>query len=128
MTPREEPQDMAMSKEGKTVFKKFCLVGLGFPAVLFAFITAAYLSPWALDRAQVTSNVLNLVALAMAAAALAIWAFFSFLLYRRLWKLFPHVSQKDKGWTYAEATFILLGVGVMIASVLGVFLYVLTGD
>jgi hypothetical protein len=128
LIPGKEPPDVAISKEGKEVFKRFCLIGVGIPVVLFIFITVIYLSPWALKRAEATKGTLNMAAFGLAAAGLAIWAFFSFLLYKRLWNIFPHIAEKEKGWSYAEGTFGLLGVGVSMASVLGVFYYLFTGD
>jgi hypothetical protein len=128
LTPGKEPPAVAISKEGKEVFKRFCLIGVGIPLVLLIFISAIYLSPWAVKKAEATKGTLNLAAFGLAAAGLAIWAFFSFLLYRRLWKIFPHIAEKEKGWSYAEGTFGLLGVGVSMASVLGVFYYLFSGD
>jgi hypothetical protein len=119
---------VAISKEGKEVFKRFCLIGVGIPAVLLIFISALYLSPWAVDRAQVDKSTLNFIAFGMAAAGLAIWGFFSFVLFKRLWNIFPHIAEKEKGWSYAEGTFGLLGVGASMSSVLGVFFYLFTGD
>lgn len=119
---------MTVSKEGKGVFKRFCLIGLGIPSVLLAFVAVLYLSPWAIGRAEVTPAVLNTAAGCLAAAGLAIWLFFTFLLYRRLWKVFPHLGEREKGWSYAEGVFGLLGVGASMASVLGVFYYLFSGD
>jgi hypothetical protein len=117
-----------MSKEGKAVFRRFCLIGLGIPTVLLAFTTALYLSPWAIGRAEVAPGTLTMIAACLAAAGLAIWAFFSLYLYRRLWKVFPHIGDREKGWSYAEGVFGLLGVGTSMTSVLANFYYLFTGD
>lgn len=119
---------MGISSEGRKVFKRFGLIGFGIPTVLLIFISALYLSPWALARAKASVAVLNITAGALAAAGLLIWAFFSFLLYRRLWKAFSYISEKEKGWTFAEGAFGLVGVGTSMCSVLGVFYYLFTGD
>lgn len=119
---------MGISKEGRKVFKRFCLIGFGIPAVLLTFISALYLSPWALQKADVSTTFLNIVAACLVGAGVMMWAFFSFLLYRRLWKVFPHLAEKEKGWSYAEGSFGLVGVGSSMSSVLGVFFYLLTGD
>jgi hypothetical protein len=124
---KEQPA-VALSEEGKKVFKKFCLIGTGIPAVLLAFISILFFSPWALDEAQVSSVVLNLSTIGLAAAGLIIWAFFSFVVYKRLWRMFPDISEKEKGWSYAEGTFGYVGVGVSTSSVLGVFYYLFSGD
>ncbi len=128
LIPGKEPPAVAISKEGKEVFARFCLIGAGIPIVLLIFVSVLYFSPWAVDRAEIAKNTMNLAAFGLAVAGLAIWGFFSFLLYRRLWKIFPYISEKEKGWSYAEGTFGLLGVGVSMSSVLGVFYYLFTGD
>jgi hypothetical protein len=117
-----------MSKEGKAVFKRFCLIALGIPSVLLAFVVALYLSPWAIERAEVTQGLLSIAAVCLGAAGLAIWAFFSFYLYRRLWRVFPHMGDRDKAWSYAEGVFGLLGVGTSMTAVLANFYYLFSGD
>lgn len=124
----KEPPAVAISKEGRKVFKRFCLIGLGIPAVLLLFISILYFSPLALDRAQVSNGVLNAAAAGLAAVGIIIWAFFSFVIYRRLWKVFPHISEKEKGWSYAEGAFGFVGVGISTSSVLGLFFYLFSGD
>lgn len=124
----EEPQEEIMSKEGKAVFMRFCLIALGIPSVLLAFTVALFLSPWAIEPAEVTEGVLTIAALCLAAAGVAIWAFFSFYLYRRLWKVFPHIGDSEKGWSYAEGVFGLLGVGTSMTSLLANFYYLFSGD
>ena len=119
---------MTTSREGRVVFRIFCLIGMGIPVVLFVFVTALFFSPWAISKAQVSNSVLNIAMIGLAAGGLIIWLFFSFLLYRRLWKLFPYIAEKEKGWSYAEGTFGLVGVGASMSSVLGVFYYLLSGD
>jgi uncharacterized membrane protein len=117
-----------MNGEGKGVFKRLCLISLGIPAVLAAFTTALYLSPWAMERTKTSTGLLNVATACLAVAAVAIWAFFSFYLYRRLWKIFPHIGDKEKGWSYAQGVFGLLGVGTSMTAVLATFYYLLTGD
>ncbi|OFW56929.1 MAG: hypothetical protein A2Y75_07155 [Candidatus Solincola sediminis] len=119
---------MGISNEGRRVFKRFLLIGFGIPAVLLIFISVLYLSPWALARSSASNAMLNLAAVCLAFAGLLIWAFFSFLLYRRLWKAFPYIAEKEQGWSFAEGSFGLIGVGVSMASVLGIFYYLFTGD
>ena len=119
---------MSVSKEGRDIFKRFCLIGLGIPAMLLIFITALCFSPLAIGRSQVSTSTLNIALACLAVAGLGIWAFFSFLLYRRLWKVFPYISEREKGWTYAEGVFGFLGVGASMSSVLGVFYYLFSGD
>ena len=62
------------------------------------------------------------------AMGLALWFFFSSLLYRRLWRLFPVAGEEGKFWTYAEGVFGLVGVGVAMPSLLGFFHFLLTAD
>ncbi len=119
---------MDVSKEGKTVFRKFCLIAFGIPSVLLAVTAVLYLSPWAIARAEVDPGTLTLVTACLAAAGAAIWAFFSFYLYRRLWKIFPHIGDSEKGWTYAQGVFGLVGVGTMLTAVLADFYYLFSGD
>jgi ABC-type proline/glycine betaine transport system permease subunit len=124
----EEQQEEIMSKEGKAVFKRFCLIALGIPSVLLAFVVALYLSPWAIEQAEVTEGVLTVATVCLAVAGVAIWAFFSFYLYRRLWKVFPYIGDREKGWSYAEGVFGLLGVGTSMSSLLANFYYLFSGD
>jgi hypothetical protein len=119
---------VTMSKEGKAVFRRFCLISLGIPTVLLAFTAALYLSPWAIGRAEVTSGTLTAAAACLGAAGIIIWAFFSLYLYHRLWKVFPHIGDREKGWSYTEGVFGLLGVGTSMTSVLANFYYLFTGD
>ncbi len=119
---------MTITREGKSVFKRFCLIGLGIPSVLLAFAAALFLSPWAMERTGATPGALTATAACLAAAGVAVWAFFSFYLYRRLWNVFPHIGEKEKGWSYAEGVFGLLGVGTSMASVLALFYYLFSGD
>ena len=119
---------MALSDDGKRVFRKFCLIGIGIPLLDLAIISILYFSPWSIGRAEVSGGVLNLVAAGLAVTGLAIWAFFSFVIYRRLWKIFPYISEKEKGWSFAEGTFGYVGVGVFSSSVLGVFYYLFSGE
>lgn len=117
-----------MSKEAKAVFWRFCLIGLGIPTALLAFTAALVVSPWAIERAEVAAGTLTAAAACLAAAGLAIWAFFSFVLYKRLWKIFPHVGDSEKGWSYAEGAFGLMGVGTSMTAVLACFYYLFSGD
>jgi hypothetical protein len=125
---RRSRLNVGISKEGRKVFKRFGLISFGIPAVLLIFISILYVSPWALARSSASKNVLNITAVALAAAGLLVWAFFSFLMFRRLWKAFPYIAEKEKGWTFAEGSFGLVGVGASMPSVLGVFFYLFTGD
>ena len=116
-------------KEGrKRVLALFCLVGLGIPTTLLAFMLIARYGPWSLDRAEVTQGTLNLAAACVAAAGLAAWAFFDLYLFGRLWKIFPHIGDREKAWSYADGVFVLQGVGSSMASVLGVFFFLFSGD
>jgi len=119
---------MTMSQERRSIFKKFCLIAFGIPAALLAFTLILYLTPLDVDQAQVTTAALNVAAACLAAAGAAMWGFFSYLMYRRLWKIFPYIAEKDRAWSYAEGVFGLLGVGSSLMSVLGVFYYLFTGD
>jgi len=119
---------VTMNEGGKGVFKRFCLIGFGIPAVLLVFTLGLYLSPWAVERAEATAGTLNIAAACLAVAGIAIWAFFSFYIYRRLWKVFPHIGDKEKGWSYAQGVFGLLGVGTSMTAVLATFYYLFSGD
>lgn len=119
---------MAMSHEGISIFKKFCLIAYGIPLALLVFTSVLYLSPWEIDQARISAATLNAVAACMAVAGVLIWAFFSYLMYRRLWKVFPYIADRDRAWSYAEGVFGLLGVGASMMSVLGVFFYLFAGD
>jgi hypothetical protein len=125
---KEELYVVIASKEGNRVFKRFCLIALGIPSVLLVFTVIVYFSPWAADRAEISVAALNIWTACMAAAGLAAWAFFSFLLYRRLWKVFPYLGDPEKGWSYAEGVYGLLGVGTSMAAVLAMFFYLFSGD
>ncbi len=119
---------MVLSAEGKKVFGRFCLIALGIPSVLFAFCAVLHLTPWAVDRTGAAAATLNLAAGCLAAGGLSVWAFFSLYLYGRLWKLFPYIGEREKGWSYAEGVFGLTGVGTSMSSVLGLFYYLFSGD
>jgi hypothetical protein len=120
--------DVGISAEGRKVFKRYILISFGIPAVLLIFISILYFSPWALPRSHASIRALNLTAALLAGAGLLIWIFFTFYLFRRLWKAFPYIAEKEKGWSFAEGSFGLVGVGVSMSSVLGVFYYLFTGD
>jgi hypothetical protein len=124
----EEQQAMTVSNGSKGVFKRFCLISMGIPSVLLAFCAALYFSPWAIEHTAMSKTSLTWAAVGIAAGGLAIWAFFSFYMYRRLWKVFPHIGDKEKGWSYAEGVFGLLGVGTSMTSVLATFFYLFSGD
>ncbi len=119
---------MIMNEGGKGVFKRFFLIGFGIPVVLLAFTIGLYLSPWAVERSEATASLLNTAAAFLALAGVGIWAFFSFCIYRRLWKVFPYIGDKEKGWSYAQGVFGLLGVGASMTSVLATFYYLFSGD
>lgn len=106
----------------------FCLVGMGIPTALLAFMLVAHYGPWSLDRAEVTAGTLNLAAACVAAGGAIAWAFFDFYLYGRLWKLFPYLGDREKGWSYADGVFVLQGVGSSMSSVLGMFFFLFSGD
>lgn len=128
MIPEKEPTAVNISEEGKEVFKKSCLIGLGIPAVLTTFILAIHFSPWGPEPGTAPAGTLNAVMAGLIVAGLAMWAFFSQLLYRRLWKIFPHIGDVEKCWSFAQGVFGLLGVGACMSSVLAVFYYLFTGD
>ncbi len=119
---------MVLSEEGKKVFGRFCLIALGIPTALLAFCAVLHLTPWAVERTEVGAGTLNLVAGGLAAGGVAAWAFFALYLYGRLWRLFPYIGEREKGWSYAEGVFGLTGVGTSMASVLGMFYYLFSGD
>ena len=119
---------MALSAEGKRVFVRLCVIALGIPTALLAFCAALRFSPWAVERTGATAAMLNLAAGCLAVGGLLAWAFFSLYLYRRLWKLFPYIGDREKGWSYAEGVFGLTGVGTSMSSVLGLFYYLFSGD
>lgn len=118
---------MNISEEGKRVFKRLCVIALASPTVFLAFVLIAHAS-FSPQRVGASSRSLNLTAAGLALAGLTIYLFFSALLYRRLWRLFPHIGDKEKGWSYAEGVFGLIGVGTMMPSVLGVLYYVIARD
>ncbi len=117
-----------MAEGKKKVFLRLCLIGWGIPLILLPFIVFLALSPWSVRRAELSAASINAVTAALAAVGLAAWGFFNLYLYRRLWRLFPHLGNTEKGWTYAEGVFGLQGVGTSMSSVLGVFLYLFSGD
>lgn len=119
---------MTMSQEGRNILKKYCLIAYGIPSVLLFFMLVLYISPWDIDQAQVSTTTLNVAAACLTVAGVAMWAFFSHFMYRRLWRVFPYIADRDKAWSYAEGVFGLLGVGASMMSVLGVFYYLFTGD
>jgi hypothetical protein len=119
---------VTISREGKGIFKKFCVIAYGIPAVLLAFTLILYFSPWDIDRTQASNAMLNVTAACLAAAGVGIWAFLGHLMYRRLWRIFPYIAEPERAWSYAEGVFGLLGVGASMMSVLGVFYYLFTGD
>jgi hypothetical protein len=123
-----ERNGVNISQEGRNIFKRYCLIALGIPSVLLVFVLVLYFSPWEIDQAQVSTSTLNVVAACFAAVGVAMWAFFSHLMYRRLWKVFPYIAERDKAWSYTEGVFGLLGVGVSLMSTLGVLYYLFTGD
>lgn len=116
-----------MENGKRRVFARMCLIAWGIPVALLAFMAVMEFTPWKAERAHVSRIALDLATAGLAGAGLAAWAFFAFYLYRRLWKVFPHVGRSEKAWTYAEGVFGLQGVGASMSSVLGIFLYLFGG-
>jgi len=114
-------------KGQKRVFYRFLLIGLGIPVVLVLAESLIHLIH-PLRRVSVSSAILNLVTLALVAAGMAIWAFLSRLLYRRLWTLFHHLEGDYDAWLYAEGTYGFVGVGISLSSALGFLYYLISGD
>lgn len=119
---------MGANQEGRKVFLRFCLIGFGIPLVLLAFVLALYYLPWSIERARVSETTLNVAAACVAVLGMAFWAFFGQFLYRRLWRVFAHIADSERAWSYAEGVFGLMGVGVSMPSVLGVLFLLFTGD
>ncbi|MDY6794826.1 MAG: hypothetical protein SWK76_06045 [Actinomycetota bacterium] len=119
---------MIISKEGRNVFKRFCLIALGIPTTLLVFVLALYFFPLAIEKAQVSTMVLNVAAACLGLIGLGIWLFFGQYLYGRLWKLYPDVTTREKAVSYAMGVFGFLGVGTSMVSVLGLFYYLFSGD
>ena len=119
---------MALSAEGRKVFGRLCLIALGIPSVLLAFCVVLHLTPWVVERTGAAGKTLNLATGCLAAGGALAWLFLAFYLYGRLWKLFPYIGDREKGWSYAEGVFGLIGVGTSMSSVLALFYYFFSGD
>jgi len=102
-------------------------VGLGIPLVLFAATLVFHL----VGKVKVSTHsgtVLSAVAAGLAVVGCGFWAFFSFLVFGRLWKVFDTVSSRDKVWEFLEGSYLFIGVGISLVAALGVFYFIFTGD
>lgn len=84
-----------------------------------------------IGKVKVTTHsgaVLSAVAAGLAAVGCGFWAFFSYLVFGRLWKVFDAVSSREKVWDFLEGSYLFIGVGISLVGALGVFYFVFTGD
>ncbi len=75
-----------------------------------------------------SAMVLSLVTAGLALVGCGFWAFFSYLIYGRLWKVFETVSSREKVWDFLEGSYLFVGVGISLVAALGVFYFIFTGD
>lgn len=100
---------------------------MGIPLVLFVATLVFHL----VGKVKTTSASATILSLATAGLALVgcgFWAFFSYLVYGRLWKVFETVSSRDKVWEFLEGSYLFVGVGISLVAALGVFYFIFTGD
>ncbi len=102
-------------------------MGLGIPLVLFVATLVFHL----IGKVKVTSQsgaVLSAVTAGLAVVGCGFWAFFSYLVFGRLWKVFETVSSSEKVWEFMEGSYLFIGVGISLVAALGVFYFIFTGD
>ncbi|MHB8779771.1 MAG: hypothetical protein ACYC55_00090 [Candidatus Geothermincolia bacterium] len=107
-------------------FIHFTLVGLGIPLILGASVLVFELV--ADRRTDQSAGLLYIIVAALALVGLGIWAFFSFFMFGRLWKVFERVSSPEKMWEFIDGTYLLIGVGISLIAAIGVFYYIFTAD
>ncbi len=84
-----------------------------------------------IGKVKVTTHsgaLLGGVIAGMAAVGCGFWAFFSFFVFGRLWKVFEKVSSREKVWEFMEGSYLFIGVGISLVAALGVFYFIFTGD
>jgi hypothetical protein len=113
--------------EQRKVLVRFLAVGLGIPVVLCLMELIIYFSVE--ERAmRAVSGTRWLIVAGLAALGVAIWAFFSQLLYRRLCDLFAYAPEDQDPWDFVEGIYGFIGVGISMSAVLGFFYYVINRD
>jgi hypothetical protein len=100
---------------------------LGIPVVLFA-VTLTFELLGKSRTPQQSSLVLSAVTAGLALAGLAIWAFFSFFVFGRLWKVFDQIVSPEKLWEFLEGGYLFIGVGISLTAAIGVFYFIISGD
>jgi hypothetical protein len=112
----------------KRVLGRFYLIQFGIPVVLLLLQVIMVLATGKGTAPRISRPLSAAVGAGLLAMGLALWFFFSSLLYRRLWRLFSVAGEEGKFWTYAEGVFGLVGVGVAMPALLGFFHFLLTAD
>ncbi len=100
---------------------------MGIPLVLFTATLVFHL----VGKVRATSaspTVLSLATAGLAVLGVGFWAFFSFLVFGRLWKMFDTISSREKVWEFLDGSYLFIGVGLSLVASLGVFYFIFTGD
>lgn len=112
----------------RRVIGRFYLIQFGIPAVLLAFEVFLALVIEEGLTPRISRPLSALVGAVLLVVGLGLWTFFSSVLFRRLWSLFPVAGEESKFWVYAEGVFGLVGVGVSMTALLGFFHFLLARD
>lgn len=102
-------------------------MGVGIPLVLFV-ATLVFHLVGKIKTTSASAAVLSIATAGLALVGVGFWAFFSFLIFGRLWKLFETVSSREKVWEFLDGSYLFIGVGLSLVAALGVFYFIFTGD
>jgi hypothetical protein len=116
-----------LTTEQRKILVRFLVIGLGIPVVLCVMELIIYFATEQKDMRYATGTSWLIVA-GLAVLSVACWAFFSQLLYRRLWDLLSHAPDSQDPWSFAEGAYGFVGVGISLSSVMGFFYYLINRD
>ncbi len=116
-----------LPKERRKVLARFLLIGGGISLVLLA-VELAGLAVLKGEPPRISGNARWLTIAGLLAAGSASWAFFSFLVYRRLLRFIECAASDHDVWGFAEGAYGLIGVGIALSPALAFFYYAMARD
>ncbi len=116
-----------LKSEQRKVLVRFLVVGLGIPVILLVMELIIFFSVEEQDM-RWDGGTRWLIVAGLAGLGLVCWAFFSRLLYRRLWEIYGYSHDAQDPWSFCEGIYGFIGVGIALNSVIGFFYYVINRD
>lgn len=116
-----------LTPEQNKVLVRFLAIGLGIPLVLLAMELIIF---FVVEESEMhwTGGTRWLIVAGLACVGLFCWAFFSQLLYRRLWEIYGYNPDAQDPWSFSEGVYGFVGVGIALNSVIGFFYYAINRD